>query len=123
MRAFLDQGACYIGATLDTMNNLEPFDDWRECAYADGWKFGFLDLLDTHDLIGEVKIGVDRAIYDNLADSVKRELEDVRSGENIEVTTDNALSAAEWVMFGNPLRRTTVGPQADFTPGKLLVDT
>lgn len=123
LKAFLDQGACYIGATLDTLNNLEPFDDWRDCAYADGWKFGFLDLLDTHDLIGQVKIGVDSAIYDRLAKKAKSELEAVRSGESIEITSDHGLSAAEWVMFGNPLRRSTVGPRADYSPGRLVVDT
>ncbi|MFW9912841.1 MAG: hypothetical protein ACFFEU_10230 [Candidatus Thorarchaeota archaeon] len=123
LRAFLDQGACYIGATLDTMNNLEPFDDWRFCAYADGWKFGFLDLLDTYELIGEVKVGVDRAIFENLDEDVKKEISAVRHGETFEITMDNGLSATEWVMFGNPLRRTTVGPVADYTPGRLIVDT
>ncbi|MHA2425848.1 MAG: hypothetical protein ACXAEF_13740, partial [Candidatus Thorarchaeota archaeon] len=62
LTAFLDQGSAYIGSTLDTLNNVEPFDDWRQCAFADGWKFGFLDLLDSHDLIGEVKLGVDKGI-------------------------------------------------------------
>ncbi|MFW9966551.1 MAG: hypothetical protein ACFFEA_05300 [Candidatus Thorarchaeota archaeon] len=123
LTAFLNQGACYIGATLDTMNNVEPFDDWKSCAYADGWKFGFLDYLDTYKLIGQVKVGVDRAIYENLTEEVKRELTAIRLGETIEITSDNGLSAAEWVMFGNPLRRTTVGPAADYTPGRLIVDT
>ncbi|MFW9889286.1 MAG: hypothetical protein ACFFER_13955 [Candidatus Thorarchaeota archaeon] len=123
LKAFLDQGACYIGATLDTMNNLEPFDDWRFCAYADGWKFGFLDLLDTYELIGQVKVGVDRAIFENLEENVKREIYAVRNGDTFEIISDNGLSATEWVMFGNPLRRTTVGPAADYTPGRLIVDT
>ncbi|MHA2355212.1 MAG: hypothetical protein ACXADC_08570 [Candidatus Thorarchaeota archaeon] len=123
LKAFLDQGACYIGATLDTMNNVESFEDWKYCAYADGWKFGFLDLLDTYDLIGQVKVGVDRAIYENLNDDVKKELAAIRMGESILITTDHGISATEWVMFGNPLRRTTVGPAADYTPGRLIVDT
>jgi hypothetical protein len=123
LKAFLNQGACYIGATLDTMNNVEAFDDWRFCAYADGWKFGFLDLLDTHKLIGQVKVGVDRAIYENLDANIKKELTAIRKGERLEITSDNGLSATEWVMFGNPLRRTTVGPAADYTPGRLIVDT
>jgi hypothetical protein len=105
------------------MNNVEAFDDWRFCAYADGWKFGFLDLLDTHKLIGQVKVGVDRAIYENLDDIIKKELTAIRKGERFEITSDNGLSATEWVMFGNPLRRTTVGPAADYTPGRLIVDT
>jgi hypothetical protein len=123
LKAFLNQGACYIGATLDTINNIQPFDDWRNCAYADGWKFGFMDLLDTHELIGQVKLGVNSAIYDNLDTSIKDEIENIRTGETMEITTEQALSTIEWILFGNPLRRTTVGPEADFSPGQLIVDT
>ncbi|NHJ13809.1 MAG: hypothetical protein EAX95_09030 [Candidatus Thorarchaeota archaeon] len=123
LRAFIQQGACYIGATLETLNNVQPFDDWKNCAYADGWKFGFMDLLDSKPLIGEVKLGVDEAIYQNLDQSVKNEIERIRLGESYEIKSDNALSAVEWVLFGNPLRRTTVGPRADFSPGQLIVDT
>lgn len=123
LRAFLNQGACYIGATIETLNNVQPFDNWRECAYADGWKFGFMDLLDSRPVIGEVKLGVDAAIYENLDPAIKNEIELIRSGESYEVKSDQALSAVEWILFGNPLRRTTVGPQADFSPGQLIVDT
>jgi len=123
LKAFLNSGASYIGATLDTMNNLEPFDDWRRCAYCDGWKFGFLDLLDTHELIGEVKLGVDRTLAENIDSKVFDELESIRKGETTELKSDNAVSVVEWMLFGNPLRRTTVGPNADFTPGRIAVDT
>ena len=40
LRAFLDQGSLYIGSTLDTLNNIEPFENWRACPYCDGWKCG-----------------------------------------------------------------------------------
>ena len=123
LKAFLNSGASYIGATLDTMNNIEPFDDWRTCAYCDGWKFGFLDLLDSHELIGEVKLAVDKALTENLESKVFTELENVRKGETTTLTHDNAVSTAEWMLFGNPLRRTTIGQNADFTPGRLIVDT
>ncbi|TFG32155.1 hypothetical protein EU527_10750 [Candidatus Thorarchaeota archaeon] len=123
LRAFLDQGSIYIGSTLDTMNNLEPFDNWRECPYCDGWKFGFLDLLDSHDFIGEVKINVDRAITENLQPQIFKELENIRTGKSNIVTSDQAVSVCEWVLFGNPLRPTTVGPNANYTPGKIIVDT
>jgi hypothetical protein len=123
LKAFLNQGACYIGATLDTMNNIEPFDDWRICPYCDGWKFGFLDELDSHDLIGEVKIAVDRAMTHNLDSKVLAELESVRKGETTTLTLDHAVSVSEWVLFGNPLRSSTTGPNADFTPGVIKVDT
>ena len=123
LKAFLSQGACYIGATLDTVNNIEAFDDWRDCSYCDGWKFGFLDYLDTFDHIGQVKVGVDAELYKRLSEGVKQELEAVRLGTNSEITSENALTVIEWILFGNPLRRTTVGPNADFTPGRLIVDT
>jgi len=123
LKAFLNQGACYVGATLDTMNNIEPFDDWKMCPYCDGWKFGFLDELDSHELIGEVKIAVDRAMTENLDTKVRAELESVRKGETTTFTLDHAVSVSEWVLFGNPLRSSTIGPDADFTPGRIRVDT
>lgn len=123
LRAFLDQGAIYIGSTLDTMNNLEPYEDWRTCPYCDGWKFGFLDLLDSYNMIGKVKVAVDREITQNLSPSIITELENVRNGVSNVLTNDQAVSVCEWVLFGNPLRRTTVGENADYTPGRLIVDT
>ncbi|MHA1575842.1 MAG: hypothetical protein ACTSU3_00635 [Candidatus Thorarchaeota archaeon] len=123
LKAFLDQGAIYIGATLDTMNNVEPFDDWRSCPYCDGWKFGFLDLLDTYELIGQVKVSVDQEITRNLDSNAMAELESVRKGNTNTLTNDHALSVCEWVFFGNPLRSTTVGPNANYSPGRIVVDT
>jgi hypothetical protein len=123
VRAFLNQGAIYIGSTLETMNNLEPYDDWRDCAYCDGWKFGFLDLLDSFEMIGEVKVNVDSEITTHLAPVVLAELENVRNGTTNTLTSDRAVSVCEWVLFGNPLRRTTIGPNANFTPGRIIVDT
>ncbi len=123
LKAFLNQGACYIGATLDTMNNVEPFDDWKLCPYSDGWKFGFLDELDSHELIGEVKIAVDRALVENLDSKAHTELDNIRKGNTTTLTIDHAVSVAEWVLFGNPLRSTTVGPDANYTPGLIVVDT
>ncbi|TFG34902.1 hypothetical protein EU527_00940 [Candidatus Thorarchaeota archaeon] len=123
LRAFLDQGAIYIGSTLDTMNNLEPFDNWRDCPYCDGWKFGFLDLLDSYDSIGEVKVAVDRVLTENLQYPIQTELENIRSGKTNILDSDQAVSVCEWILFGNPLRPTTVGPDANYTPGKIIVDT
>ncbi|MDH4215130.1 MAG: hypothetical protein OEV85_14535, partial [Candidatus Thorarchaeota archaeon] len=123
LRAFLNQGALYIGSTLETMNNLEPFDDWKYCAYCDGWKFGFLDLLDTYELIGEVKVNVDSEITKHLSPKVLAELENIRNGTTSTLTSDQAVSACEWVLFGNPLRKSTIGPNANYTPGKIIVDT
>jgi len=123
LRAFLDQGSMYIGSTLDTMNNIEPFDSWRECPYCDGWKFGFLDLLDSYTHIGEVKVAVDRAITENLEPQILTELENIRNGKTNILNSDKAVSVCEWVLFGNPLRPTTVGMDANYTPGKIVVDT
>ena len=123
LKAFLNSGASYIGATLDTMNNLEAYDDWRTCAYCDGWKFGFLDFLVSFELIGEVKLAVDKTLTENLEPKVFAELEKVRKGETTTLTTDKAVSVAEWVLFGNPLRSSTVGPNANYTPGRIIVDT
>jgi len=123
LKAFLDQGSIYIGSTLDTMNNVESFTDWKLCPYSDGWKFGFLDLLDTYELIGQVKVSVDREITLNLDNKATAELENVRKGNTNTLTNEHAVSVCEWVLFGNPLRPTTVGPNANYSPGKIVVDT
>lgn len=123
LNAFLQQGAAYIGSTLDTLNNIEPFEDWKHCAYADGFKFGFMDLLDSYQQIGQVKLAVDKGIAENLPDSASKEIQNIKDGQSSVLTSDQALSTIEWVFFGNPLRRTTVGPNADYTPGTLIVDT
>jgi hypothetical protein len=123
LKAFLNSGAAYVGATLDTMNNVEPFEDWHKCAYCDGWKFGLLDLLDSYDLIGEVKLAVDRALTENLEPKVLAEIEKVRKGDTTTLTIDKSVSAVEWMLYGNPLRNAPAGPNADFTPGRISVDT
>ena len=123
LKAFLKKCACYIGATLDTMNNTESFENWKDCAFSDGWKYGFLDLLDTYDLIGQVKTQVDRALHAHLDEKYKREIDNIRNGKSNELESSQAVSTVEWVLFGNPLRRTTVGPHADFSPGTIVVDT
>lgn len=123
LKAFLDQGAAYIGSTLDTLNNIEQFDTWRACPYADGWKFGFLDLLDSYDSIGEVKLGVDQGITENLSPGISQEIDSIRKGDSTDIKNDETVSTIEWVLFGNPLRRSTRGPNADYEPGPLIVDT
>jgi len=123
LKAFLNQGACYLGATMDTMNNIRPFDDWRDCAYCDGYKFGLLDLLHSYNRLGQVKLQVDRELLEHLDPNAQREIEGVSKGQSSDIVSENALSVIEWVFYGNPMRGTTVGPNADYTPGKLIVDT
>lgn len=66
------------------MNNTEPFENWKDCAFSDGWKYGFLDLLDTHDLIGQVKTQVDCALHEHLDAKHKREIDNIRNGKSNE---------------------------------------
>jgi hypothetical protein len=123
VKAFLNQGACYMGAIHDTMNNTRPFEDWRNCAYCDGFKYGILDLLDSYETLGQVKLQVERELFDHLDESPRRQIEEMANGQANGVSSENALSVIEWIMLGNPLRRTTVGPNADYAPGTIVVDT
>jgi len=77
----------------------------------------------THDLIGQVKTQVDRALHEHLDTKYKREIDNIRNGKSNELKSSQAVSTVEWVLFGNSLRRTIVGPHADFTPGVIVVDT
>ena len=56
-------------------------------------------------------------------EKIMKQLEDVRTGVTNTLTNDNAVSICEWVLFGNPLRPTTVGPNANYSPGRIVVDT
>ena len=91
------------------MNNTEPFENWIDCAFSDGWKYGFLDLLDPHNLIGQVKTQVDPALYEHLDAKYKREIDNIGDGKSNELESSQAVSTVEWVLFGNPMRRTAVG--------------
>jgi hypothetical protein len=122
LKAFLKGGACYIGATLETMNNTEVFDNWEACPFSDGWKFGFLDLLDSYDTIGEVKLAVDNTLARCLTEMQRAEMEAVSHGAG-RIQSSEVASVVEWMLYGNPLRRTTVGRRADFRPGRIQVDT
>jgi hypothetical protein len=123
VKAFLNQGACYLGAILDTMNNTRPFEDWRGCAYCDGFKYGILDLLDSYDTLGQVKLQVERELLNHLDEIPRRQVQEMAEGQANSVSSENALSVIEWVMLGNPLRRATVGPNADYSPGTIVADT
>jgi hypothetical protein len=112
-----------MGAIHDTMNNTRPFEDWRNCAYCDGFKYGILDLLDSYETLGQVKLQVERELFDHLDESPRRQIEEMANGQANGVSSENALSVIEWIMLGNPLRRTTVGPNADYAPGTIVVDT
>ncbi len=124
LRAFLERGACYIGSPLNTVNNTQPYNNWRECTYADGWKFGFLDLLDTYDTIGEVKLNVDRALFDGLPPKLQKVVADMSKKRGCSnIAHDEVVSVLEWGLFGNPVRVCTRGPNASFEPDTIVVDT
>ncbi len=124
LRAFLSRGACYVGSPLETVNNTEPFDSWRECIAADGWKFGFLDLLDSYSTIGEVKVNVDATLFQNLPDKLRKVVNAMaREKGASDIKHDEVLSVLEWHLFGNPLRLSTRGPNASFEPDRIVVDT
>ncbi|NOR39492.1 MAG: hypothetical protein GQ580_07890 [Candidatus Thorarchaeota archaeon] len=62
-------------------------------------------------------------MHEHLDAKYKREINNISSGKSNELESSQAVSTVEWVLFGNPLRRTTVGPNADFNPGTIVVDT
>ena len=70
-----------------------------------------------------MKLHVDREIFKNLDSQFAKEIEGIRKGQTTKLSSEKVLSVIEWILFGNPLRRTTVGPNADYTPGRLIVDT
>jgi hypothetical protein len=70
-----------------------------------------------------VKVTVDRCLFEHLDQKYKTEIDNLRMGESHELKFDEVVSTLEWTLFGNPLRRTTVGPHADYTPGRVTVDT
>ena len=92
------------------------------------------EVLNTSEvlpvLVGEEEKDTDfRYARENMYHIIERgrdamdELESVRNGNTNTLTNDHAVSVCEWMLFGNPLRPTTVGPNADYSPGRIVVDT
>ncbi|MFX0208334.1 MAG: hypothetical protein ACFFDT_20285 [Candidatus Hodarchaeota archaeon] len=107
--AFLAQKTVYVGSTTSTYNNDSECDSWETCHFCDGYKYGFLDLLDSYKTIGEVKRNVDAGLISTL------DLEDLKHYESLlnkkirGPETVALLTTIQNILFGNPNRPTTVG--------------
>jgi hypothetical protein len=109
LHAFLTQNTVYVGSTTSTYNNDSECDSWETCHFCDGYKYGFLDLLDSCNTIGEVKRSVDAGLLSTL---------DLKDCNQYESLLDNKIHGPETVallttiqnmLFGNPNRPTTIG--------------
>ncbi len=123
VKGFLNSKALYIAATGDTFNNLEPCKSWKNCLFADGFKIGLFDELDSHNTIGETKIAVERELISNLPNKLFKKYELLMTGHNIFVDHQNFLSVVQWFMFGNPMRPPAIGPRGRFDGIIIPVDT
>ncbi len=121
----LRAGAMYYGATSPSANNPREFSSWRACAFADGIKIGMLDLMDEVQTIGEVQMGVNKAIYSSLSDTHKNLLERAleKPLEGIEIPDQEVATLLQFNLFGNPERPVVVGIDPDFDSGVIHLDT
>ncbi|MHA1380359.1 MAG: hypothetical protein ACTSRG_18495 [Candidatus Helarchaeota archaeon] len=111
----------YVGATSLTYNNKKEYDSWENCHYCDGVKYGFLDLLEKKKNIGEVKLTVDKILFETLPASKKRIIKELKKKNKIKINDAEIVSTIQWLLFGNPLRPVTVGIKPAFKVGTIPV--
>ena len=112
LHAFLAQKTIYVGSTTPTYNNHIEFDSWETCHFCDGYKYGFLDLLDSRNTIGEVKRDVDAGLFSTLDQANSKQYETLLRGKTRDPKTIELLSTIQNLLFGNPNRPVTVGAGA-----------
>ncbi|MFX0197366.1 MAG: hypothetical protein ACFFCW_14675 [Candidatus Hodarchaeota archaeon] len=109
---FLAKKTIYVGSTTPTYNNNIEYDSWQTCHFCDGYKYGFLDLLDSRDTIGEVKRDVDAGLIATLDRDNHKQYEILLLGKKREPKTVTLLSTIQNLLLGNPNRPKTVGAGA-----------
>ncbi|MHA1420027.1 MAG: C25 family cysteine peptidase [Candidatus Heimdallarchaeaceae archaeon] len=109
--------ACFFGSSSPTytFKHVE-FRDWENVPSSDGWKIGFLDLLDEKKNIGEIKIEVENRFIKILNSQGKEYLESFKRNQVHRFLPEHSLivSTIQFQLFGNPLRFSTVGLKPDF---------
>ena len=116
----LRSGALFLGSSSPTFSfmNFQNVEDWKTTPSSDGWKIGLLDLLDEKRNIGEIKIEIENIFSEYLLKKGRhREFFD-NFRMNRLTKFDQLLSSVtpviQYQLFGNPLRFSTVGIEADF---------
>ncbi len=120
---FLKARALYIAAAGDTYNNLDPCDSWKNCLFADGFKIGLFDELDSHETIGDTKLAVEKELLSHFSNGLIKKFENLMNLENVLVDDQNFVSVVQWFLFGNPLRPPAIGPRGEFNGIRIPVDT
>ncbi len=113
----------YVGSTSLTYNNKVEYDNWEHCHYCDGVKYGILDLLEKKTNLGEVKLAVDKTLFETLPASKQKKIEDLNKKDKLIVNDPEITSTIQWILFGNPLRPVTVGVSPSFKITKIPVYT
>ena len=114
VRKMLEAGGMYLGATSPTYNNPRVYRNWMTCHYCDGYKYGVLDSLDSCDTVGEVKVKVDRELFNTLNEKQQKEILDLEEGARERIDDIEVLATIQFMLFGNPQRPATVGKRASF---------
>ncbi|MFX1452716.1 MAG: hypothetical protein ACFFCM_17895 [Promethearchaeota archaeon] len=104
----------YIGATSLTYNNKIEYKSWRDCHYCDGVKYGILDLLESKKTLGDVKLEVDKTLFETLPASKQKKILELNKRSGISIRDAEIISTIQWIYFGNPLRPVTVGVKPSF---------
>ena len=111
----------YIGATSLTYNNRIEYDSWENCFTSDGYKYGILDLLGKKPTLGEVKLTVDKILFETLPASKQKKIMELNRKNGMNINDAEIISTIQWIFFGNPLRPVTVGVEPSFKITKIPV--
>lgn len=121
VRKMLEARGIYLGATGPTYNNPRVYKNWMVCHYCDGYKYGVLDSLDCCDTIGEVKVKVDKELFNTLNERQQKAVLDLEKGTKKRINDIEVLATIEFMLFGNPKRPVTVGKHGSFKIGEIPV--
>lgn len=113
--------SAYVGATCLTYNNKMEYETWENCHTCDGVKYGYLDLLTRKQTLGEVKLSVEKTLFQTLPESKQKEILNLTNKNRMKINNQDIISTIQWILFGNPLRPVTVGVNPSFKIRKIPV--
>lgn len=109
LREFLKAKAVYYGSTTITINNSKECESWEVCPWADGQKYGLLEMLERSKTVGEASLKVHKELIENLPKKLYKKYEALLHRKMRRIQQEELLGCIQFCLFGNPNRPEAVG--------------